>query len=76
MAQKPYNHRPHDLSHIQPGTKDYAPANDGYEKEIVEQSSRITVGVTDGKSGSVTGVPVSKEAKPNMDKSNNAFHYE
>lgn len=58
MTPKAQNVRPHNLSVKQPGTQDYMPPNDGFKRDIVEQSDRVTVGVTEGKDGSVSSSDV------------------
>lgn len=78
MTQKAQNIRPHDLGVKQPGIKDYSPENDGYKEDIVDQSDRIRIGVTDGKSGSVTSKNVTSYSRPNdlKEESDSSMHYD
>lgn len=75
MAQKAQNARPHNLSVKQPGTTDYTPANDGNTNDIVDQSDRIKIAVSDGKSGSITAKSILSEASSNFSKSEGGGHY-
>ena len=76
MAQKAPNLRPHNLSHVQPGTTDYTPADDGSEIELADKSDRVKIAVTDGKSGSITTKSVRSESMPNFSKSESGGHYD
>ena len=47
----------------QANVEDFEPKNDGYEKQLVSDASRIKVGVTDGKSGSSSSKGVTEYTK-------------
>ena len=55
--------RPHNLSVKQKFIQDYQPANDGWPEPLTDPSDRLTIGVTDGKSGSSSTKNVTSYSK-------------